>query len=87
MIFHGGVKYSTEVLKFSTKVLNIPWRCLNISWRYEIFKGGGYMSHRGMKYSADGVKYCTEVSQPQNISYLRGIFDPLLGIFHTPVEH
>ena len=39
-MFHGGIKYSTEVLKYSEKILNIPRGCLNIQWRYQIFHGG-----------------------------------------------
>ena len=36
-MFHGGVKYSTEVLKYSTEVSNIPRRGLNIPRGYDIF--------------------------------------------------
>ena len=46
-IFHGAVKYSTELLKYSTEVSNIPRRGLNIPrrgltipQRYEIFHTG-----------------------------------------------
>ena len=39
-MFHGGMKYSTEVLIYSTEVSNIPQRGLNIPWRWQIFHRG-----------------------------------------------
>ena len=56
------MKYSTEVLKHSTEVSNIPQRGLNNPRRYEIFHGGAYTFHRGIKYCTEGDINSTEVS-------------------------
>ena len=75
LIFHGGMKRSTEVLKHATEVSNIPRIRLNISLRYDtfharglkiprgyhIFHGVGKIFHGGIKYSTEGVKHSTEV--------------------------
>ena len=53
-MFHGGIKYSTEVS-------NIPRGGLNILRRYEIFYGGGKIFHGGMKYFPEGVTHSTDV--------------------------
>ena len=60
-MFHGGMKYCTEMLTFSTEVQNIPLRGVNIPRRCQSFNRGAELLHGGMKYFGEGVQYSAEV--------------------------
>ena len=59
--FHGGMRYSTEVLKHCTEVSNIPWRGLHIPRGYEVFEVFNY-SAEVLKQLQGGITFSTEVS-------------------------
>ena len=60
-MFHGGVKYSMDVLTSFTEVSNIPRKWSNIPQRNEIFYGDAGIFHGGVKWSTEGVKFSTKV--------------------------